>query len=59
MWMSFGGLIMCTLLVLLHLSYFTEVEVPSENICVCVICSPSKLKGVKVLNQPPPPTAFS
>ena len=35
MWMSFGGLIMCTLLVLLHLSHFTEVEVPSENICVC------------------------
>ena len=33
MWMSFGGLIMCTLVVLLHLSHFTEVEVPSENIC--------------------------
>ena len=33
MWMSFGGLIMCTLLVLLHLSHLTEVEVPSENIC--------------------------
>ena len=36
MWMSFGGLIMCTLLVLLHLSHFTEVEVPSENICASV-----------------------